>query len=346
MSDELPNKTPRREATPSTKLHLKGTVDPEVPMLPDHTVYHLACTAAQLADKFLLVGDPGRVPYVSEWFDKDSIEFDGMHREIRIITGKYKGVRISCVSTGMGTDNCEIVLNEIHTLKEYNVDTNEWLEGAARPVMQLIRVGTCGCPQPDVAVGTLAVTRHAIGMDNTCLFYNRPEPTPGEKALQTELAKTTLGKVTQPYTSHAHPDITAAIVDQIAALNKSRTAAEARPHVVGTTASGSGFYGCQGRAVGQFRGRLSVPHLVDELGAIRFNPNGASGKAEQERVVNIEMENSAICTLSNILGYQAGTVCAIIAKRAGEVREFATPDLVKATLKDGITVALEALIHM
>jgi uridine phosphorylase len=310
---------------------------------PDGVVYHLACKATDIADKFILVGDPGRVPVVAERFDKGSVSFDGTHREIRVMTGTYKGTPVTVLSTGMGTDNVEIVINEIHALKEYNVQTGEWLSDKERPAgkIHLIRVGTCGCPRADVAVGTLAITQHGLGMDNTCQYYVSPyKPTTSETNLLKAATATGLGKV-GVYTTCAHADVTAALVAAAAAFNNANSSAP-QPTIVGTTASGSGFYGCQGRAVGRFRGRLAVPNLVDDLGGISFKSTGG----RQETVVNIEMENSAVCFLSKCLDYKAGTVCAIVARRAGELREFAAPAVAAAALRNGITIALEALISL
>jgi uridine phosphorylase len=312
-------------------------------MTPDGVIYHLACKANQLADKIILVGDPGRVDVVATYFDKGSVSFRSSHREINIATGTYKGVPVSCVSTGMGTDNVEIVINEVHALKEYDVVKNEWTSDKARKPgnVHMIRVGTCGTPRTDVAVGTLAVSNHAIGMDNTCRYYNEPAANncASVKGLAKAANSTGLGKV-GVYATKAHPDVVQALVTATEAMNKKGTK---QAYIVGTTASGSGFYGCQGRAVGQFRGRLTVPNLVDDLASIAF-PVGSGKNATTEKVVNIEMENSAVCFLSNCLGYKAGTVCAIIARRAGDMREFATPDLAKRTLANAIGIALDAIV--
>jgi uridine phosphorylase len=339
----------RSRAEVSVGRHVAaGSVDPDLPLTPDGVVYHLACRGKDIADKFIFVGDPGRVPIVAERFDKGSLEFDGSHREIRVMTGKYKGVRVTVLSTGMGTDNVEIVINEIHALKEYDVTTGAWLDDKKRPAgkIHIIRVGTCGCPRADVAVGTLAITHHGIGMDNTCRYYVSPyKPTVGEANLCNAANATGLGRV-GVYATCAHPDVTAALVASADAFNKGlKKGAAQQGYIVGTTASGSGFYGCQGRAVGRFRGRLAVPNLVDDLGSIAFTPSGAKG-AKQEVVVNIEMENSALCFLSKCLDYKAGTVCAIVARRAGDMREFATPAAAQEAIKNAITIALDALISL
>ena len=330
-----------RHASPSVK---DFKIDPEIPMTSEGVIYHLGCKAEDLADNIVLVGDPGRVPKVSAYFDKNSVNFKASHREIVIHTGTYKGVRMSVLSTGMGTDNIEIVMNEIHALKEYDVQTAEWRTMAAGkkkapvPKVNLIRVGTCGCPQGDVEIGTLAVTRFAIGMDNTCQYYVGNKPSAAVQALD-KLAndkKTGLGEV-GVYASASSPIVQEAILESAKACSKRRKA------IAGITASGSGFYGCQGREVGRFKGRIRIPDLVDRLGALRL-PAKVAGTKEDQRVVNIEMENSAICFLSDILGYRAATVCAVIATRNKEHRAFATPDQAASAIADGIVTALDALV--
>jgi uridine phosphorylase len=326
----------------------KGDVDPDLPITPDGTVYHLACKRENLADKFILVGDPGRVPIVAQRFDKGSVEFQGTHREICVMTGKYKGTRVTALSTGMGTDNVEIVMNEIYALKEFDIKKHQWVPEAKREPskIHLIRVGTCGCPRPDVDVGTIAVTRHAIGMDNTSRFYEPPAVNgeDGVRNLEAAANKTGLGKI-GVYATKAHPDITNTIVKTIESFNKGKNSLDQQKFIVGTTASGSGFYGCQGRATGRFKGHLTVPNLVDDLGSITFRWKD-HGKVKTEQVVNIEMENSALCYLSNCLGYKAGTMCAIIARRSGSMREFASPELARKTIDNALDLALDALVSV
>lgn len=316
--------------------NIKNNVDPDLPFDDAGKVYHLACTRKDIADNFIFVGDPARVEVVASRFDEGSIIFKGSHREIGIITGTYKGVPVTVLSTGMGTDNCEIVLNEIHALKEYNYETREWATDGAEIAkrIKIIRVGTCGSPYPGANVGELAVTRHIIGMDNTCRYYKIPA-TPTTDALAAIANKTELGNAGGCYATAAHPDITTALVGKISQLPSGRK------HHVGITATGSGFYACQGRVIGRFVGQATVPNLVAELGKIALP---IEGEAEPEHVVNIEMEASAVCCLSSLLGYRAGVVCAILAKRAGDVVEFATPEVNAAALADAINVALDAVI--
>ncbi|KAG5485020.1 hypothetical protein LSCM1_07100 [Leishmania martiniquensis] len=328
-----------------------GHVDPDLPLTPEGHTYHVICTSEHLADRIILVGDPGRVKLVSTYLDMGSILYEASHREINVVTGTYHGVPVTVLSTGMGTDNVEIVLNEVHILKEYDVQKRRWRtrvgEAPADPLetpfdpskVKLIRVGTCGTPNDDVQVGCLAITQYAIGMDNTCQYYDAPAVS-RTADVQEVLAKaqaTSLRKV-QLYATKAAPAITQGLVDACQALNRKADPSAQQRYYVGTTCSGSGFYGCQGRGVGRFRGHLTVPHLTEELGNLRFNVSEG-----EQRVANIEMENSALCYLSNLLGYQAGTVCVVVARRSRNDPAFATPEDVAKALSNAITIALETL---
>lgn len=326
-------------------------VDPDLPLSADGCTYHITCKTANLADRIILVGDPGRVQTVADYFDDGSISYTASHREINIITGAYRGVPVSVLSTGMGTDNVEIVLNEIHILKEYDVSRHAWRPrvgeaptDAAAPLfdpsaIKLIRVGTCGSPNDEIQVGSLAITRYAVGMDNTCQYYSPPavNETPDVLEVLKKLQSTSLSKV-QIYATKAAPVITTALVDACKSWNAAHDAAEQQGYYVGTTCSASGFYACQGRSVGRFRGRITAPELTEELGDLRF----AVSEGE-ERVANIEMENSALCYLSNCLGYQAGTVCVVIARRTRDGRAFASPEQTSKALSNAITIALDAV---
>jgi len=309
--------------------------DPEVPIDDQGVVYHIAAKSADIANKIILVGDPGRVPVVAQYFDKGSITFDHAHREIRSITGTYKGDRMTVMSSGMGTDNIEIILHEIHILKEYNVTTKTWCKKEDIPKVLIIRVGTCGSPRPeaDIKVGSLAVSRYSIGMDNTGSYYNvdySADENIGRlvKALQS----TSLAQM-MPYVSAADPEVIAAL------QSAGGRVATTRKVITGVTASGSGFYGCQGRLVGRIGPTVRIPNLVDILSGLELTTT----TGDTVKVTNIEMETSSLFRLSNILGYRSGAVCSIIAKRAGQVREFASAEESKASIACGITTALEAL---
>lgn len=347
---------------------LERGVDPELPLSPDGVTYHLTARSGDLADRILLVGDPGRVAVVAEHLDKGSITYTASHREINIVTGTYNGVSVSVLSTGMGTDNIEIIVNEIHVLKEYDVARKRWRaraedgeegqEGIFDPSrVKIVRVGTCGSPNDEVPLGCLAITRHAVGLDNTCQYYEAPaiNRSADVQEVLSKVKATGLSKI-QLYATRATPAVTRALVSACESFNRGNDkgpgsggdngegeegAARRQPYYVGTTCSASGFYGCQGRSVGRFRGRLTVPSLTEELGDLRFDVSEGV-----ERVANVEMETSSLCFLSNALGYQAGSICVVLARRSRTQRAFATPAQSAEGLRNAIQIALEAITGM
>lgn len=261
------------------------------------------------------------------------------------------------LSTGIGTDNVEIIINEVHILKEYNYAKFEWRLRAgdagadAVPAEELfdpsrikiIRVGTCGSPNDKIEVGMLAITRHSIGMDNTCQYYDPPavNGTPDVQEVLAKAQSTGLGKI-QIHATKAAPEVTSAIAAACDSLNADKAEADKQRYYIGTTCSASGFYGCQGRSVGRFRGHITVPQLTEEMGDLRFNL--ADGSVE--RVANFEMETSAVSSLSAFLGYQAGAVCVVIARRTRTERAFATAGQGATGLANAIVVGLDAVTSM
>jgi len=300
----------------------------EVPITACGKVYHLDCTSEDVATNIILVGDPGRVPKVSSFFDEGSVRFKNSNREIVVHTGAYKGVPVTALSTGMGTDNCEIVLTELHVLFEFNHKEKTWTK-PTRPI-NIIRCGTCGCPQGDVIPGTLAVTQLAIGLDNTGTYYAEVPPPDAAMAELVKAIESSPLKSIPPYVSRAHPLVTESI-------SAAAPEAKRRRMVVGHTASAPGFYACQGRKVGRLGG-LKFPTLPDDLGRL---------KADGKSVVNIEMETSSICQLSSILGYRAGAVCVVLANRAeGGNNNFLSDEDKGPAMHDCLETALRALVHL
>lgn len=295
----------------------------EVPVNSQGVVYHIQATERDIADKIILVGDPGRVPMAAELFDAGSLTFDHVHREIRTMTGAYKGERMTVMSSGMGTDNMEIIINELHALKEYDPHLQQWK--SPKP-LTLIRVGTCGTPQEDIALGTLVISNHIIGLDNTCQYYVC-DKTPSVRELERRVNQTVLSQV-GVYATQAHQDVVHSLVE---ATKKN---APGRPYVVGITATASGFFACQGRAVGRFASHMRFPDLVEILAKIELPP---------ERVVNLEMESSSLCFLSNLLGYKAGTICVVVAARSDNQRKLASSKQAQEAMRDALKVAFEAL---
>lgn len=257
----------------------------------DGSVFHLHIRPEHLADKVILVGDQDRVNIVASFFDEGSIECDIQSREFHTITGKYQGKRISCISTGIGTDNCDIVMNEIDALA--NIDFETRTERAEHRTLEIVRIGTCGGMQEDIALGTFLVSEKSIGFDGVLAFYeNRDEIADlgFEKALVDFIGYPK--KAAVPYVVSANQEL----VDRIAGDDMTR----------GCTIAANGFYGPQGRVL---RVNIAVPDINEKISAFRY---------EGHRITNYEMEGSCIAGLALHMGHKAMTVCCVIAQRKAE----------------------------
>ena len=257
----------------------------------DGSVFHLHIRPEHLADKVILVGDQGRVNMVASFFDEGSIECDIQSREFHTITGKYKGKRISCISTGIGTDNCDIVLNELDALA--NIDFATRTEKDEHRTLEIVRVGTCGGMQEDIPLGTFLVSEKSIGWDGVLAFYEGRDEIADlgfEDALVDFIHYP--AKAAHPYVVAANPEL----VNRIAGDDMMR----------GCTIAANGFYGPQGRVL---RCDLAVKDINERITDFRY---------EGQRITNYEMEGSAIAGLSLLMGHKAMTVCCVIAQRKVE----------------------------
>ncbi len=257
----------------------------------DGSAFHLHIRPEHLADKVILVGDQDRVNMVASFFDEGSIECDIQSREFHTITGKYHGKRVSCVSTGIGTDNIDIVMNELDALA--NIDFNTRTEKEQKRQLELVRIGTCGAMQDDIALGTFLVSVKSIGFDGVLAFYDgrdRIADLGFEKALVDFIGYPK--KAAVPYIVAANPEL----VERIAKDDMTR----------GCTIAANGFYGPQGRIL---RCDIAVPDINEKISAFRY---------EGQRITNYEMEGSAIAGLSLLMGHKAMTVCCVIAQRKVE----------------------------
>lgn len=249
-------------------------------------VYHLGVKPEQLADKIILVGDPGRVPKVASFFDEQ--ECDITAREFRTITGTYKGKRITVVGTGIGCDNIDIVVNELDALA--NIDFTTRYEKDTPRILTMVRIGTCGGLQEYTPTGTFICSETSIGFDGLLNFYagrNDVCDLEFEEAFKRHLEWSPL--LCAPYTI----DADAGLVEQIAKDDMVR----------GVTISCGGFFGPQGR---QLRVPLAFPRQNELVESFEYNGR---------RVTNFEMESSALAGLSRLMGHKAVTVCLVIANR-------------------------------
>ena len=257
----------------------------------DGSAFHLHLQPQFLADKVILVGDQNRVDIVASFFDEGSIECDVQSREFHTITGRYQGKHISCISTGIGTDNCDIVMNEIDALA--NIDFATRTEKAEKRSLEIVRVGTCGGMQEDIPLGTFLVSEKSIGFDGVLAFYEGRDEVCDlgfENALVDFIHYP--AKAARPYVVAANKDL----VNRIAGNDMMR----------GCTIAANGFYGPQGRVL---RVGLAVPDINERISDFRY---------EGQRITNYEMEGSCIAGLALHMGHRAMTVCCVIAQRKAE----------------------------
>ena len=252
----------------------------------DGSVFHLHVRPEQLADKVILVGDPGRVQTVAAHFDR--LECDIQSREFHTITGWYQGKRISVVSTGIGCDNIDIVLNELDALA--NIDFATRTERDEHRTLTIVRIGTCGGLQPFTPTGSFIASVKSIGFDGLLNFYDRRNEVCDlqlEEAFKKHMNWSPLKG--SPYVAIATPDL----IDQIAKDDMVR----------GITIACGGFYGPQGR---QLRLRTQDPEQNQKVEAFEYG---------DLRICNFEMESSAVAGLASLLGHRAMTCCMVIANR-------------------------------
>lgn len=257
----------------------------------DGSVFHLHVKPVLLADKIILVGDQDRVNVVASFFDEGSIECDIQNREFHTITGRYKNKRISCISTGIGTDNCDIVMNEIDALA--NIDFEKRCEKDFKRSLEIVRIGTCGALQDDIPLGAFLASEKNIGFDGVLAFYENRDQVSDlefEQALVSHIHYPK--KAAVPYIVPANPDL----LNKIAQNDMMR----------GYTIAANGFYGPQGRIL---RVNIAVPDINERISSFRYN---------NQRITNYEMEGSCISGLALHMGHKAMTVCCVIAQRKAE----------------------------
>lgn len=257
----------------------------------DGSVFHLHLKPEQLADKVILVGDPGRVALVASHFDSRECEVES--REFKTITGSYKGKRITVTSTGIGCDNIDIVMNELDALA--NIDFNTRYEKKELKSLEIVRIGTCGGLQPYTPVGTFICSEISVGFDGLLNFYegrNAVCDLPLERALLNHLGWSGNMCASAPYAIHAD----SGMVERIAGKDMVR----------GITVACGGFFGPQGR---KLRIPLADPHQNEKIESFEY---------QGRRITNFEMESSALAGLSRLQGHKATTVCMVIANRVAK----------------------------
>ena len=252
----------------------------------DGSVFHLHLLPEQLAHKIILVGDPGRVATVAAHFD--SVECDIASREFHTVTGTYNGKRLTVLSTGIGCDNIDIVVNELDALANIDFDSRTQKEELTQ--LEMVRIGTCGGLQPHTPVGTYVCSRKSIGFDGLLNYY----------AGRNEVCDL---EFENAFTQHMQwnpqkgaPYVIDNDADLLARINQGDM-------VYGVTIAAGGFFGPQGR---KLRIPLEDPEQNDKIMSFEYDGH---------LITNFEMEGSALAGLSRLLGHKAMTVCMVIANR-------------------------------
>ena len=252
----------------------------------DGSIFHLHVKPGQLADKVILVGDPGRVSLVASHFDSQECDIES--REFHTITGTYRGKHISVVSTGIGCDNIDIVLNELDALA--NIDFKTRTEKEQLRKLTLVRIGTCGGLQEYTPVGTFIASEKSIGFDGLLNFYSGRNDVcdlPFEEAFKQHMQWNP--QLCAPYVIDADKET----LDRIAGDEMVR----------GVTIACGGFFGPQGR---ELRIPLADPKQNEKVESFEYNGH---------RITNFEMESSALAGLARLMGHKAVTCCMVIANR-------------------------------
>ena len=264
----------------------KYFAESELILNEDGSVFHLHLKPEQLADKVILVGDPGRVSLVASHFDAQ--ECDVQSREFHSITGTYKGKRITVQSTGIGCDNIDIVLNEMDALA--NIDFKTRHEKPEHRTLTFVRIGTCGGLQENTPTGTYIASVKSIGFDGLLNFYagrNKVCDLKLEDAFKKHMDWNPL--LCAPYVIDADNEL----LDRVAGTDMVR----------GITIACGGFFGPQGR---ELRIPLADPDQNEMVESFEYN--GLN-------ITNFEMESSAVAGLSALMGHKALTCCMVIANR-------------------------------
>ncbi len=266
-------------------VQMKKTIPAsELPLQSDGAIYHLNLHPEELADNVVLVGDPGRVAMISGMFD--TVDVRKQNRELITHTGTYKGKRISVISTGMGTDNIDIVLNELDAVANIDLATRTLRDG--HRALNLVRIGTSGALNPDIECGGFVASAFGLGIDGVLRYYDTGD------LIREDLVEAFVqhtgwsSRLPYPYCMPA----SSVLLDRVA-FDMAK----------GITISAPGFFGPQGREV---RAKLKYPELNRKIETFDFQGN---------KVTNMEMECSAVYGLGSLLGHHPLTVCLIIANR-------------------------------
>ena len=257
----------------------------ELVLNPDGSVYHLKLRPEHLASKIIIAGDPHRIATISSYFD--TIEYKIENREFITHTGYFNGQRVTALATGIGTDNIDIVLNELDAV--VNIDLEKRCVKETLSALEIVRIGTCGSIQEEVLADQVVVSTHAIGLDGLMQFYNYKMDA-DEQQLFDQFKKQTAWR-----DSLNNPYLVAGAEDLVNRIGEGFHR--------GVTMTANGFYAPQGR---KLRLAPANEEVNEDLRRFEFRGN---------KILNYEMETSALYGLSKMLGHKACTVCAVVANR-------------------------------
>jgi uridine phosphorylase len=267
---------------------MKAIQDTELIITKDKKIYHLNLDKTQIADDIILVGDQDRVSQISKHFDEltDKIQ----HREFVTHTGFYKGKKITALSTGIGCDNIDIVVNELDAL--VNIDFENRTINSEKKSLNLVRLGTSGSLQSDISVDSFLMSKYALGFDGLAYFHKKTNCIDNEITKAFNIHSNWPEDLAKPYIVKASEIL----------LKKFKGFTE------GITATSSGFYSPQGR---ELRLESAIPNMHETLNTFKF---------ERNRITNFEMESSALYFLGQSLGHNTLTICAIIGNRINKTQ--------------------------
>lgn len=287
---------------------MKPIADSELIINARGAIYHLDVRPEELATTIIVVGDPDRVKKISKYFDK--IEFQSQHREFITHTGFIGHKRISVISTGIGPDNIDIVLNEIDAL--HNIDFSTRLIKETLTSVSIIRMGTSGSLQNEIPVDSLVASTHGLGIDNLLHFYRLDNNEEEKQLLHSFITHTQMhNSLSQPYISAGSVSLLKNFVDGFHR---------------GITVTCPGFYGPQGRIL---RLGLNNLELIDRLTQFQFG---------NHRISNFEMETSAIYGLGKLLGHHCLSLNAIVANRISKTFSKDGNAAVENLIKKGLEI--------
>lgn len=275
-------------------------------------IYHLDVRPEELADNIITVGDPDRVEKISRYFDK--VEVKRQHREFVTHTGTIGNKRITVLSTGIGPDNIDIVMNEVDAL--VNIDFETRTINSELKQLNIIRIGTSGSLQADIPIDSFVASTHGLGLDNLMNFYNSEENDEEKELIQAFVTQTQLHTQFSPY-------ITGASMNLLKHFTEG--------YHQGITVTCPGFYGPQGRVL-----RLSItdPHLINRLTDFNYGAH---------RISNFEMETSAIYGLGKVLGHHCLGLNAIIANRVNKDFSKDANALIEKLIKKSLEIIVDKL---